>query len=238
MKINHWNLPHSKNYTQFFKKKIYTISFNKKYKVRYCIIPGKNKNKEISIILIQGMGLTIENWCLDFLKTLDDFTIYLIDPIQTDDLKLCAESIHEVVKEIPKFYFIGYSFGSFVIQEYMSIFPTVSIKKVIFLAGGCVCSFKLYVKPTSFSNLEKYDKKLVWSQTLSSIKARVSQKNCFLHDSYHNIPFLFIRAKNDHIFKQDYLFTGKNEIIVKNTDHNFLISRPIYIAKKIKEFLQ
>lgn len=237
MKINHWNLPHSKDYKQFFKKKIYTIPFKKEHNLRYCVIPGKNKKQTIPIILIQGMGLTIENWCLDFLKTLDDFTLYLIDPVKVNDLKICAESIYEITKHLSKFYFVGYSFGSFVIQEYMSVFSIIPVQKVVFLAGGCVCSFKLYIKPKNFTNMDQYDKKLILNQTISSMKARISQKNCFFHDSYpNNIPFLFIRAEKDHIFKEDYLFTGKNEIIVKNTDHNFLISRPIYIAKKVKEF--
>jgi len=237
MKINHWNLPYSKEYTQFPKKKIHTISFHGKHNLRYCVIPGKSKKQKIPIILVQGMGLYIENWCLDFLKTLDDFTLYLIDPIKADNLKLCAESIYEITKNIPKFYFIGYSFGSFVIQEYMTIFPTISIEKVVFLAGGCICSFKLYLNPRNTTNIEQYDGKLILNQMLSAMKARIFQKKCFLHDSFHhNIPFLFVKAEKDHIFKQDYLFTGKNEIIVKNTDHNFLVTRPIFIAKQIKEF--
>lgn len=238
MKKNHWSQPYSSNYTQFKLKKFHHVKNPKLGTIRYCVIPGKDKSKKIPIILIQGMGLEIENWCLDFLKTLDDYTLYVVDPIKSFHMEDYATSIYEITKTLSKFSLLGYSFGSFVIQEYMTMFPTKPVEKIVFIAGGCICNFKLYNVSISGMNTDMYDNELVFKQGISAMKARFSQKNCFLDESkISNIPILIIKAEKEHMFKQDYLFCADNEIIVKNVNHNLLINRPIYIAKQIKSFL-
>jgi len=237
MKKNHWNLPYSNDYKQFKLKKFFEIRTDD-YTVRYCVIPGKNGKTKPPIVMLQGMGLTMENWSIDFLKTLDDYTLYLIDPIKSMDLKDYATSVFQITKDIPKFYFLGYSFGSFVIQEYMNRYPLKQIEKVIFIAGASLCDYRLHLTKKNTEIVPGYDYQLVLQQGFAAIKARLAQESCFLKTgSKTDIPFLFIKAEDEHMFKQDYVFCGKNEIIVKNVDHNLLHRRPIFIAKQIVAFL-
>lgn len=235
---NHWTQPYSSHYVQFGLKEFHVISNERLGDIEYCVIPGKNEKTDVPIVLVQGMGLGIQSWSLDFLKTLDDFTLYLIDPIESFEMANYAESVYEVTKQLSTFFFVGYSFGSFVIQQYMSLFPTKPVQKIVFVAGGDLCAFKLYdLKKTGLLH-KKQNNDLILRQGIATIKARISKENCFLQESESSdIPILLIRAENDNIFLQDYLFCGKNEITVKHVNHNLLETRPIFVANTISTYL-
>jgi pimeloyl-ACP methyl ester carboxylesterase len=236
MKKNLWNLPYSSDYKQFKLKKIY-FAGEGRLKTRYCIIPGKMRHQTTSIVLLQGMGLTMENWSIDFLRRFENYDLYLIDPIKSSDLKDYATSVHEVTKHLSKFNLIGYSFGTFVIQEYLSLYPTESVEHVVLIAGGSVCDYKLNFDPRTMLNTSGYDTNLVLKQGIAAIRARVTMKNCVLSTKI-NIPILFIKAQNEHLFKVDYNFCGKSEVTIENVDHNLLVRRPIFIADQIIAFLE
>lgn len=195
-----------------------------------------------SIIIFNGANSSKEEWSQLFIQQIfentkiNEIIVYNYRGVQNKfgekvkrladyQLDLLANDFNELIKFLYKehwnphinlnIYLLGYSFGGFVIQDYLKKYKLKNLKGVIFLATTCyhcydICITRFiqyYYKYHKFAekNKKKESKKgkLIYYQVFPLISKRILQKkNCIFKNKYlKDVPFLYITCENDELFQ-------------------------------------
>jgi len=214
----------------------------------YLKLDNKQPHYEInSIIVFNGANSKKEEWSKLFIEQVFEHTkineiiVYnyrgvknkfgeKVKRLSDYQLDLLANDFNELVNQLYRehwnpnlnlnIYLLGYSFGGFVVQDYLKNFKLKNLAGVIFLATSCYhCYdidikryFQYYHKYQKFA--EKHKKKeeemkkekgqhLIFYQVFPLVSKRILQKkHCVFKNHYiKDVPFLYITCENDELFQ-------------------------------------
>jgi pimeloyl-ACP methyl ester carboxylesterase len=235
-----------------------------------------------TIFIFNGANSSKERWSDLFIKQIfektkiNEIIIYnyrginneygqKIKKINDYQLDLLANDFHNLLQYLYKnhwtvnnlnIYLLGYSFGGFILQEFINKFHLKHLKGIIFIATGCYSCYDINIKNyakyyidfrnSNNENNSNNDKDyLIYYQIFPLISKRILQrKKCiFKNENIRDIPFLYLTCENDELFqyniKQDCILQNYKNIFhvpLKNMSHGIMSHHPDIITRLSVDF--